>query len=108
MGDYNAEIYTAETPKIKCTFWISREAPDYASLQTQLNKLQAPDMVLLLSFGGIPDASKIDGALLKIKIENNGATFISEITSVKQAPVADDEFLIPAGYKQGPGGIAPD
>ena len=98
VGDYNTEIYTVEMKGKKFTFWMSKDFPNFAALQAQINKLQS--LQEKLGQGKGPDTSKIDGVPVKTETVMNGKTITTLLVSEKETPVDDADLQVPAGYTE--------
>ncbi len=113
IGDYDTEIYTADTAEMKCTIWVTKGITDYANVQAQLNKMQALQKKFGQSNG--PDLSKIDGVPVKTEIVKGGVTTTVSLTAINQDAIDDSALLPPTDYTEmpmpditaGPGGGAP-
>jgi hypothetical protein len=103
VGDWNTEIYSVDVAGMTVKLWVAKDFPNAAAVKAQMAKLSK------LMAGGV-DLSKFDVPGLAVKTELNGpqGKMTSTIVSVKDQPVADSEFSIPADYKkmQAPGGAA--
>ena len=115
MNDYNTEIYTAETPTTKITYWVTTEFPNYAAVQEQLkNAGQHAQQARQRCKNSVPDTSNIKGLPVKTQIVKDGQTVTITIASAKDEPVADADMVPPEGYSEvkmpsfdGAGGGAP-
>ena len=108
VNDYNAEIYTAETPSTKFTFWVSKEVPDYEALDAQRKKLQEGlRKIGLDSQDSGPDTSQLTGVIVKTVAVIRGQMYTTTLVSVKEQALDDAEFQVPANYKQVPAPAPP-
>ena len=100
VGEYNAEIYTAETQNLKFTFWVTRDLTDYAAIRGQLEKMR--QVREKLGQGDLPDTSKLDGIPVKTQITSSDGrqTVILTLVSAKEEPVDDADFQVPADYAE--------
>ena len=99
VGDYNAEVYTMDTPVAKATFWLSKDIPESASLQAVLARF----FTMLGKFGvpRLPDVSKLEGAAVKVQVVALDQKQVTlTITSVKQDAIADSVMQAPADYTE--------
>jgi len=98
VGDYNTEIYTAEMQGAKFKFWVTKDIPDYVSIQAQMKKLQG----LQEKFGQkAPDTSKIDGIPVKTETTMaNGQVLTMTLTLIKNQPVDDTDLVPPPDYHE--------
>ena len=98
VGDYAAEIYTAQSSAVKYTFWVARDFPNADAVRSSMNKLH------LIQEGGsnvAPDIKKFDGVLVKLVMVAHGETVTLTLVSAKEEPVDDAEFQVPTGYEDG-------
>ena len=101
VNDYNAEIYTSQTPTMKITLWVTKDFPNYAAVSEQMKKLQADILGKLGSAAnGTPDISGLQGLPVKTQYEINGNTVTVTILSAKEQPVDDAEMTVPSGYTE--------
>ena len=99
VNNYNAEIYTMETPTAKITCWITKDFPNYAAVQEQMKKLQS-GILSKLGSDLAPDTSEAKGLPVKTQIVTNGQTMTVTILSAKEQPVADAEMVVPPDYQE--------
>ena len=98
VGDYNAEIYTVETPYAKTTLWISNEVPGHAAIQATMAKFM--DLLGKMGVPNLPDTSKIEGVAVKMEtISIRGKVTIS-LVSAKEDPIPDANLQTPADYTE--------
>lgn len=100
VGDYNAEIYTAETPAAKFTFWLSKDVPDFAAVNEEAKKYRALESTVYGATNLYPDFSKTDGIFVKFSVAfaKSGKTITTTVHFVKVQAVDDSEFQVPADY----------
>jgi hypothetical protein len=102
VNEYDTEIYTAETPKMKFTYWVAKDFPNAAVVMQQMKKMQA-SMESKLGGGlqgSLPDTAQLPGVSVKTQIETNGKTITTTMASVKEQPVEDADMQVPDGYKE--------
>ena len=102
VGNYNAEVYTAETPGMKLTVWATKDFPNYASIREQMKKMKGLQQMGEKAMGEAPDSAKIDGMFLKTVTETNGETITMTLVSAKEEPVYDADLQVPADYTEVP------
>jgi len=101
VNDYNTEIYTAESPTMKFTYWVAKDFPNAAAVQEQMKKMQDGMQSKIGTAGNsVPDISILPGLPLKTEIVTGGQTITTTLISVKQSPVDDADLQIPADYKE--------
>lgn len=98
VGDYDAEVYTIDSPLAKTTLWVSNKVPAHAVIQEamtgflgQLEKLGVPNL---------PDISKMDGAVVKTETVNVHGKVTGTLVSVNENPVADADMQPPSDYSE--------
>jgi hypothetical protein len=98
-GEFEAEKYTFESKDgIKGSFWIAKDYPNGKKIMDQMIALMKGPLGASLS-PGTPDMTKLPGLPIKQVVEMEGQPPVtSTIISVKEDPISDDEFKIPAGY----------
>lgn len=95
VNGFNSRVYTAETPSIKFTCWITRDFPAYAEVNAQLKKYRSMERMGAL----FPDLSEIDGMLVKSEIAPaSGPAITVTFVSAKIQPIRDSLFRVPADY----------
>ena len=101
VNDYDTEVFTAETPTMKFTYWVSKDYPNGAAVQQQMKKLQdSMQSKIGSSINSIPDISKLPGLPLKTEMVTGGNTTTTTLVSVKDAPIDAADFQVPADYKE--------
>lgn len=101
VNNYNAEIYTAEMPTMKLTFWVTKEFPNYAAVMESMKKLQNSVLSKLgPDSNGAPDTSDLPGLPIKTQVVSNGQTVTITIVSAKDQAVDAAEMVPPAGYTE--------
>lgn len=109
IGDWTADIYEWNAGGIPLKLWIAKDFPNAAAIKEQMNKLSKATM------GGALDLSQLDlpGMVVKTEMTAPQMTMSTTLVSVKEAPIADSEFIVPPDFKVmalpgGLGGGAPD
>jgi len=100
VNDYDTEIYTAASPTMKFTYWVSKDFPNAAAVQLQMRKLQDSMQNRIGNMNSIPDTTGLPGLPLKVEMVANAHTTTTTVVSVKEAAVDDSDFLLPAGYTE--------
>ena len=101
VNDYDTEVYTAASPSMKFTYWVSKDYPNGAAVQLEMKKLQdSMQSKIGSSINSIPDISKLPGLPLKTEMVTGGNTTTTTLISVKEAPVDAADFQVPADYKE--------
>ena len=98
INGVETEEYTFETPQLKASYWIAKNYPDGANILKQLQSLT------LQSFGGsssgIPDYRQLPGLPLRTRMTIGDRDIVTNVRSIKQDPLPDALFAIPAGYQE--------
>lgn len=102
VNGYDAEIYTAETPDMKFTFWVARDFPNFAAVKEQMKKMQTAMQNKLgtAATGSVPNTNELPGLPVKTEMETGGRKITTTLISAKEEPVADAEVAVPAGYTE--------
>ncbi|MDR0532432.1 MAG: DUF4412 domain-containing protein [Verrucomicrobiales bacterium] len=102
IGDYDTEIFTVETPRLKGKYWVARNYPDYEQIKEEVCKLSSGFMMNAAK-GRIPDIGQLPGIPVKTEIEVQHPmpmTVQSILISANQDPISDDTFVIPGDFHQ--------
>lgn len=99
VGEYEAEIYTTETPDAKFTYWITKDYPDGAAVNGEMKKIRIMDKKRYHS----PDLTKLEGVVVKSEVTlksgpDPGHSMVVTLISAKIQPVDDSEFRVPGEY----------
>jgi len=101
VNDYTAEVYTAQTPAGKFTYWVAKDYPNAAALKEQMGVLQKSIQSKLGPAGSfLPDTATLPGVTLKTEMVIFGRTTTTTLVSAKDASVDDADFQAPAGYTE--------
>ena len=102
VGDWNTEVYEMKTGEMPVKLWLTKDLPNSAALKEQMNKLTKA-----AAMGVDPAQFDLPGIVVKSEMTTTAGKFTTTMTSVKEAPVADSEFAIPADYQamEMPGGL---
>jgi hypothetical protein len=99
VGEYNTEIFTWDAHGMKQTLWVARDYPDYASLKTELQKINNSSAAGMAK-GLTPDLAELPGMVVKSETETNGQKFTTSLVSLKKVPVDAALFEVPADYQE--------
>ena len=92
------EIYISEGPTSKTTYWIATNYPNASQILKEMETMQ-PDQWNIQQ-AGMPDFRDFPGLPLKIVVNTGGKEIISTLVSVKQNPIPETEFSLPADYSE--------
>ena len=96
---YEAEEYTAETPKYKATYWVAKTYPDFQAIANQMKLLQKSIFASVRK--AMPEYYDFPGLPIRTKIKFHDQPEVTiTITSVSQAPLPDSDFSEPDGYSE--------
>jgi hypothetical protein len=92
------EIYTSEFREGKATYWIATHYPNAQEILSQLQAMQPSQWTV--SRNGMPDYRELPGVPIKIVVDLGGTQITSTLVAIKQEPLADSEFSVPADYSE--------
>ncbi|HEY2103614.1 MAG TPA: DUF4412 domain-containing protein [Chthoniobacterales bacterium] len=98
IAGMDTQIYTAEGPQWKATYWIAISYPNASEILKQMQAMQPAQWGGQNS--GIPDYRNFPGVPIKTVIDLGGKQITSTLVSIKQDPIADADFAIPPGYTE--------
>lgn len=98
INGHQAEEYVCEAPAFTATYWISTNHPDAAAIVKQLQAM-SPD-AWGVSAQGMPDYRDFPGLPLRSTVNMSGTQITSTLKTVKQDPLNDAEFTVPAGFEE--------
>ena len=99
VGNFNAEVYTSDTPTSHFRFWATKDIPNYAAVQEQLRKFRAMS-TLGPAATSAPDTSQMQGMIVKTEIVSKEHTMTITVLSAEEKPIDDAEMAPPAGYTE--------
>jgi len=98
VNEYDTEEYACETPAYKAAYWVATRYPNAPAILQQLQSLNpqlwSPDNI------GVPDYRDFPGVPIRTVISMNGNQISTTLVSIKQDPIAEAEFAIPADYQE--------
>ncbi len=101
ISGFPTDEYTCTVAGVKVTLWLTKALPDYETALKEMNgALSQGPMGPLVQGNGI-DMATLPGFPIRTALEiQPGQTMTRTVVSVSTQPVADEEFTIPAGYKE--------
>ena len=97
VGNFNAEIYTLNTPTSNLTLWITKDIPnDVVEKLRQFQKMKPTGAAGVFA----PDTSDLPGIPVKTQIVKGAETITITILSVEEKAIDDADMAPPAGYKE--------
>ena len=101
VGEWMAEIFTWSRGSLAVRYWVARDFPNAAAIQTAMDKARAGGLGAL-NKNLLPSNSDFPGMIVKTEMKTKGKTVTSTIVSVKEEEVDAKQFEIPADYKELP------
>ena len=98
INGMETEIYTSEGPTSKTTYWIATNYPDAPQILREMQTMQPGQWNIQQT--GMPDFRDFPGLPLRITVNSGGKEITSTLVSVKQDPISDAEFSVPADYSE--------
>ena len=98
INGMQTEIYTSEGPTSKTTYWIATNYPDAPQILKEMQTMQPGQWNIQQT--GMPDFRDFPGLPLRITVNRGGKEITSTLVSIKQDPISDAEFSIPADYSE--------
>ena len=101
VDKWPAEIFTWSNGALAVKYWIARDFPNFAAIQSAMDKARAGGLGAL-NKNLLPANSDFPGMVVKTEMKTKGKTITSTIVSVKEEPVDAKQFEIPGDYKELP------
>ena len=101
VGEWAAEIFTWTSGALAVRYWVARDFPHAAAIQTAMDKARAGGLGAL-NKKLLPANSDFPGMVVKTEMKTKGKTVTSTIVSVKEEAVDAKQFEIPADYRELP------
>ena len=101
VDQWPAEIFTWSSGTLAVRYWVARDFPNAAAIQTAMDKARAGGLGAL-NKNLLPSNSDFPGMVVKTEMKTKGKVVTSTILSVKEEPVDAKQFEIPADYKELP------
>ncbi len=96
VNGMTAELYSADTPVGKVTYYIATNYPDAPAI---LKEMQATQPAALAhATTNMPDFRDLPGVPVKIDMNGQGRHITMTLVSITRDPIPDTQFVIPAGY----------
>lgn len=99
VNGYDTEVYTSSIGGMKMTYWIAPNFPDWKKVLDGMMAFQRGGLAAMTK-GMMPAASDFTGMPVKTEVDMGAQKITTTLESVKEEPVADTEFQIPAGYTE--------
>lgn len=97
INGFETEEFVCETDAFRARYWIATKLADGGSVLKQLQSLKAD--AWKIGGGQMPDFQDFPGLPIKTEISAQGYNIVTTITSVKQDPLPESDFVPPADYK---------
>jgi hypothetical protein len=99
ISGYEAEEYKLEGGSMPATYWLTTKYPDYASILKQLQQTKPSSWDP--SKMGMPGYNELPGLPMRVAVgAPDQGTITTTITSIKNDPLSDDEFVVPKDFQQ--------
>ncbi len=99
VNGYETEIYTTVVGDQKATYWIAKDYPEGAKFLDFFKKMQG-SALSKMAREAAPQPEDFPGVPVKTQVEMGaGQKVTTTLMSLKDEPVNDSEFAVPAGYK---------
>ncbi len=98
INGYEAEEYNFDSGKTKAAFWLAPKYPDAPAILKQLHVLNAGPWKM--QNAQVPDYNDLPGVPLKFVSTMGGLDLITTVTSIKEDPLSDSEFDVPADFQE--------
>ncbi len=101
VDQWPAEIFTWSSGALAVRYWVAKDFPNAAAIQSAMDKARAGGLGAL-NKNLLPASSDFPGLVVKTEMKTKGKVVTSTIVSVKEEPVDAKQFEIPADYKELP------
>ena len=101
VDQWPAEIFTWSSGSLAVKYWVARDFPNAAAIQSAMDKARAGGLGAL-NKNLLPSNSDFPGMVVKTEMKTKGKVVTSTILSVKEEPVDAKQFEIPTDYKELP------
>ena len=101
VEQWPAEIFTWSSGALAVRYWVARDFPNAAAIQSAMDKARSGGLGAL-NKNLLPSNSDFPGMVVKTEMKTKGKIVTSTIVSVKEEPVDAKQFEIPADYKELP------
>ena len=98
INGYEAEEYVCNTSFGKATYWIAPKYPDGIAILKQLQSLKSE--IWNPTNSTMPDYRDFPGLPIKTIMDMGGSVVTSTVTSVKQDPLSDADFVVPKDFQE--------
>jgi hypothetical protein len=93
IDGYDCELYLSENMGMVVKMWLTEDYPGYEKLREELK------VMAKMSAANAPEQAPMPGIAIKTEYEQQGFKFETRLVSLKDGPVEEAKFAIPAGYK---------
>ena len=101
VDQWAAEIFTWSNGPLSVKYWVAKDFPNAAAIQTAMDKARAGGLGAM-NKSMLPANSDFPGMVVKTEMKMKEKTVTSTIVSVKEEAVDAKQFEIPADYKELP------
>jgi len=102
VGPYTADVYEVGSGPAAQKIWVARDYPQADAIKAEMKKMSGTTP---MGF----DTANLDlpGMMVKAQVASPAGPVTITLTSARQQPVPDSEFVIPAGYQEMGAGVPP-
>lgn len=98
INGVETEIYTTKGGTRPVTYWIAKNYPNATAILSQMQAMLPKQWSMTQR--GMPDYRDFPGMPIKTEFELGGKKITSILVSVKEDPISDAEFTVPADYTE--------
>jgi hypothetical protein len=101
ISGHDTEIFTSSVGDQKATYWIAKDYPESTKFLEIFKRVEGSALSKMIRLAA-PQPESFPGIPLKTEIQIGSQKVVITLVSLKDEPVADSEFAIPAGYQAMP------
>jgi hypothetical protein len=98
VNGMSTDLYSIDTPVGKATYYIAPNYPDAAAILKEMQTAQPA--ALANAATNMPDFRNLPGVPVKIEMDGQNRHMVMTLVSIKRAPIADSEFVVPSDYSE--------
>jgi len=95
VGEWKTDVYQFNVGTMSGKIWSAKDFPDAQALKDELKKINEAS-----SSGFDPSKMEVPGMPVKSQLVTPAGEITMTLIKAKREPVADSEFVIPAGYSE--------
>jgi hypothetical protein len=101
IGPHTADVFTIQNGNLQARYWLVAGYPKAASLLAQMKVIEDGPLGDIAK-GLLPSVAELPGFPIKTEVTLQEEKTVTTIQSVKEEPVPDNTFAIPADYHELP------